>query len=39
MPELEGSLLESFVSPPIIVMMTVATVSYAWMRNAILKQL
>jgi len=39
MPDLERSLLDSFVSPPIIVMMTIATAAYAWTRNAILKQL
>jgi hypothetical protein len=38
-PDLERPLLDSFVSPPIIVMMTIATVLYAWARNAILKQL
>jgi hypothetical protein len=39
MPDLERPLLDSFVSPPIIVMMTIATVLYAWARNAVLKQL
>jgi hypothetical protein len=38
-PDLEQTLLDSFVSPSIIVMMTIATVLYAWARNAILKQL
>ncbi|HEY7640238.1 MAG TPA: hypothetical protein VH814_10975 [Steroidobacteraceae bacterium] len=39
MPDLERPLLDDFVSPPIIAMMTIATVLYAWARNAILKQL
>ena len=39
MPDLERPLLDSFVSPPIIVMLTIATVLYAWVRNAVLKQL
>lgn len=39
MPDLERPLLDSFVSPRIIAMMTIATVLYAWARNAILKQL
>jgi hypothetical protein len=39
MPDLERPLLDSFGSPPIIVMMTIATVLYGWARNAILKQL
>src|SRR5262245_48670894 len=30
LPALERPLLESFVSPPIVVMMTIATVLYAW---------
>ena len=38
-PDLERPLLDSFVSPPIILMLTIATVLYAWVRNAILKQL
>ena len=38
-PDLAGQLLDSFVSPQIIVMMTITTVLYAWARNAILKQL
>lgn len=38
-PDLERPLLDSFVSPPIIVMLTIATVLYAWARNAVLKQL
>jgi hypothetical protein len=38
-PDLERSLLDSFVSPPIILMLTIATVLYAWVRNAACKQL
>jgi hypothetical protein len=38
-PDLERPLLDSFVSPPIIVILTIATVLYAWARNAVLKQL
>lgn len=38
-PDLERPLLDSFVSPPIILMLTIATASYAWVRNAVLKQL
>lgn len=38
-PDLERPLLDSFVSPPILLMLTIATVSYAWVRNAVLKQL
>lgn len=39
MPDLERPLLDSFVSPPIILMLTIATGLYAWVRNAVLKQL
>jgi hypothetical protein len=39
MPDLEQSLLDSFVSPSSIALMTIGTVLYAWARNAILKQL
>lgn len=38
-PDLEQPLLDSFVSPPIILLLTIATVLYAWLRNAVLKQL
>lgn len=38
-PDLERPLIESLVSPPIILVLTIATVSYAWVRNAVLKQL
>ena len=38
-PDLERPLLESLVSPPIILVLTIATVLYAWVRNAVLKQL
>jgi hypothetical protein len=38
-PDLEQPLLDSLVSPPIILLLTIATVSYAWVRNAVLKQL
>ena len=38
-PDLERPLLDSFVSPPIILMLTIATVLYAWVRNAVVKQL
>jgi hypothetical protein len=39
MPDLERPLLDSLVSPPTILMLTIATVLYAWVRNAVLKQL
>jgi hypothetical protein len=39
MPDLARPLLDSFVSPQIVVIMTITTVLYAWARNAILKQL
>ena len=39
MPDLERPLLDSLVSLPIVAMMTIATVLYAWTRNAVLKQL
>ena len=38
-PDLERPLLDSLVSPPIIAVLTIATVLYAWVRNAVLKQL
>jgi cobalamin synthase len=38
-PGLEGPLVDSFVSPPVIVILTIATLCYAWARNALVKQL
>lgn len=38
-PELEDELLDNLVSPAAIVLLTVATLCYAWARNAIRKQL
>ncbi|MGH8185341.1 MAG: hypothetical protein ACREUC_02160 [Steroidobacteraceae bacterium] len=38
-PDLERPLLDSLVSPPIILTLTIATVLYAGVRNAVLKQL
>jgi hypothetical protein len=38
-PDLEQPLLASFVSPSTIVLLTIATLLYAWLRNAVLKQL
>jgi len=37
LPDLERPLLDSFVSPLIIVLLTVATLLYAWLRNAVFK--
>lgn len=38
-PDLERPLLDSLVSPRIILILTIAAVSYAWLRNAVVKQL
>ena len=38
-PRLEQPLLDSFVSPSMILLLTAATVLYAWLRNAVVKQL
>jgi hypothetical protein len=38
-PDLKRPLLDSLVSPPIILLLTIATVLYTWVRNAVLKQL
>jgi len=38
-PDLERPLRDSLVSPPITLTLTIATVLYAWVRNAVLKQL
>jgi hypothetical protein len=38
-PDLERPLLDSLVSPRIILILTIAAVWYAWLRNAVLKQL
>jgi hypothetical protein len=39
MPDLERPLLDCFASPPIILMLTIVSGLYAWVRNAVLKQL
>jgi len=36
-PDLKSPILESFVSPLVIIGLTVAAMSYAWVRNAVLK--
>ncbi len=36
-PELRVEILESFVSPLVIIGLTVAAMSYVWVRNAVLK--
>ena len=36
-PDLRVPILESFVSPTVIIGVTVAAMSYAWLRNVILK--
>ena len=38
-PDLERPLRDSLVSPPVTLTLTIATVLYAWVRNAVLKQL
>jgi hypothetical protein len=38
-PDLRDEILDSLVSPAVIVILTVATLCYAWARNAIRKQL
>jgi hypothetical protein len=38
-PDLGRRLLDSLVSPPVILMLTIASLSYAWVRNAVFRQL
>lgn len=38
-PDLDRPLLESLVSPLVIVLMTAATIAYAWVRKAVVAQL
>lgn len=38
-PSLGDTLINSFLSPSVIVILTIVTMCYAWARNAVLKQL